>query len=544
MVPDALLTDEQRQYLAILKDPVAWAQQTLNWTPREYQVEPLRDKSLRIALRWGRRSGKSDVLAVRALYAAFTREDSDNLEELYTVLIICPQDEHVRELFNRIRDLIKFSDILQESIEQDRREPQEILFKNRAVIRGVTAGTKSSRKALGARGKRANLLIYDETDYLDDEDISNTLVITAEKPRVRVIAASTPTGRRSFFYKWCTDRSLGWKEYHIPTTRSPNWTPELERQLRSELPSLKYQQEILAEWGEQAEGVIPKRFIDSALARGVAASWHYYDECKVPPKQPANPRILGVDWDKYGAATNMIALEFRRDWGVYAPILRVEVPKHVFTLTHAVQKIIEYDQAFHFDYILVDRGYGEMQVETLHRYGLEHPETKLAERVIGVGFGDVIELPDPFTHKKTRQPLKPFMVNNLTLAFEQERFLLAPDDLTLKRALENYQVVSVSPDGYPRFTDEGDHLFSALALAYHGFILKFSDLLSVPVEFHVAVLQPIGGPPVAPVSRVIGSTPQMERPADGVLVMPLVKPGARYGRDLWGRGVPYSRITF
>ena len=540
-----MLTQEQRQYLRILQDPVAWAKHEFGWDARPYQEEPLRDKSRNIVLRWGRRAGKSDVLAIRAIYAAFTREDDEgDQNDRYTVLIIAPQEDHIRELFNRIRDLIYNSENVSASIEEDRREPQEIVFYNKSVIRGVTAGTKSSRKALGARGKRANLLIYDEADYLDDEDIANSLVIIAEKKNVRVIAASTPTGRRSFFWRWCTDKSLGWKEYHVPTTKSPNWTPELERQLRAELPALKFEQEVMANFGEQEEGVFPKRFIDSALARGIEARLTYYDEKNPPPKRKDCPRILGVDWDKYGAATNMIGLEFRREWGIYVPIVRVEVPKHIFTLSHAVQRIIELDRRFKFDYILVDRGYGEYQVEELHRYGMTHPETKLAERVIGISFGDSIEVPDPFTRKKRKQPLKPFMINNLSVAFEQERFALVPDDDQLRRQLEEYRVISTSSDGIPRFSEENDHLVSALALAYHGFILKFSDLLTVPVEFHVAPIRSFGSESVAPSSRDLVRQEPAQVLSTGIIV-PLGRQRRRsYGRDIFGSVSWPSRSIF
>lgn len=471
------LTPEELAYLKILLDPVLWAEKTLDWYARPYQADFLRDQSTRVVLRQGRRTGKTDGICVKCLYHAFTQPGGQPGRD-YRILIIAPQDEHVNELFNRLRELIRQSEDLSESVVLDKKHPNTIRLGNNSVIRGVTAGTKSGRKALAARGKGADMLIFDEMDYLDDDDVANSYAITMEHPNVIVIGASTPTGRRSYFYRWCMDKSLGFKEYHVPATMNPNWNEEMERDLRAQYSGVKYLQEVMAEFGEEEMGVIPKRFIDSARARGEQLGLRY--QSRQNPLQKRGPRILGVDWDKYGAATHMIGLEFdRTETHLYYPIVYHEVPKHRFTLTQGIQDIIELDKVFNFDYIIVDRGYGESQVEELHRYGLLHPETRLAEKVIGISYSDHVHVRDPFTRKKAKQPLKPFMVNQLAMAFEQERFALVPDDYNVTKHLEDFRVVSISSYGQPTYTSEDDHIFLTIAMAYYGFVMNYSDLMKL-----------------------------------------------------------------
>lgn len=471
------LSPEDLAYLQILMDPVLWAEKTLGWIARPYQAEFLRDPSKRIVLRQGRRTGKTDSICVKCLYCAFTQPGGRPGRD-YRILIIAPQDEHVNEIFSRLRELIRQSEDLSESVVMDKKHPNIIRFGNNSVIRGVTAGTKSGRKALAVRGKGADMLIFDEMDYLDDDDVANSYAITMEHPDVIVIGASTPTGRRSYFYRWCMDKSLGFKEYHVPATMNPNWNEEMERDLRAQYSGVKYLQEVMAEFGEEEMGVIAKRFIDSAVLRGQQLGLRYQN--RFNPLEKRGPRILGVDWDKYGASTHMIALEFDRvNTHLYYPIFYHEVPKHRFTLTQGIQDVLDLDAAFDFDYIIVDRGYGEAQVEELKKYGLLNPESRLAEKVIGISLSDHVFVRDPFTRKKIKQPLKPFMINQLALAFEQERFALVPDDYNVIKHLEDFRVVSVSSYGQPTYTSEDDHIFITIAMAYYGFVMNYSDLMNL-----------------------------------------------------------------
>ncbi|MBU9604431.1 hypothetical protein [Burkholderia multivorans] len=64
------------------------------------------------------------------------------------------------------------------------------------------------------------------------------------------IMAGTPKGidPENFFYEACTDKTLGWREFHAPTASNPMLDPEAVAKLKDEYPALVYQQEFLAEF--------------------------------------------------------------------------------------------------------------------------------------------------------------------------------------------------------------------------------------------------------------------------------------------------------
>ena len=190
-------------------------------------------------------------------------------------------------------------------------------------------------------------------------------------------------------------------------------------------------------------------------------------------------------WDKYSAATNMVCMEFDRfhqdHEGRVVPLFkmlfRLEVPRSEFTYVNAMNKIIELNEEYQFDWIGIDRGYGEVQLEMLHKYGMEHPETGLANKVIGYQFSQKIEVRDPYTRKKDQKHIKPFMVNNSVSLFEKGKIILDGSDKTMISQLEEYRVKSISSSGLPVYTDENEHAIDAMNLALLLFEQKYSSLL-------------------------------------------------------------------
>lgn len=417
----------------------------------------------------------TDSLCVKALYNAFTKPNRTE-DETFVVLIVTPYESQIQLIFNRIRELIGKSEELQASVKRDVLNPQEIEFWNKAVIRGFTAGSRSGSGASNIRGQRGDLIILDETDYLNSADINTIMAIPLEDPdRIQVIASSTPCGKREHFYRWCTKPKIGWNQYHYPSSVNPTWNKNTEEEFRETLSELAYIQEIDAEFGEELAGVYQKKYLDLAVQAGIELNIQYLTGD--PGRR--GPRILGVDWDKMGASTNMIAMEWIPEYAKFVPIHRIEIPRTEFTFDNAVKKIIEMEAIWGYDYIYVDRGAGEYQVETLRKYGMAHPETGMHKKVIGVNFSEKILVRDPHTKQKEKKHIKPWMVNNSVINFERLEIALNPNDKQLIRQLENYRVKSVSQDGRPVYSDEDDHILDAMNLALYGMISKFSDIIKV-----------------------------------------------------------------
>jgi hypothetical protein len=81
------------------------------------------------------------------------------------------------------------------------------------------------------------------------------------------VMAGTPKGidQDNFFYQACTDKSLGWQEFHAPTASNPMLDPEAVAKLIHEYPPLVYQQEFLADfvdWNGSAFFAEPSLLVD------------------------------------------------------------------------------------------------------------------------------------------------------------------------------------------------------------------------------------------------------------------------------------------
>jgi replicative DNA helicase len=274
------------------------------------------------------------------------------------------------------------------------------------------------------------------------------------------------------FWKLCTDKEMGWKEFYYPTMVNPEWSPRMEKELRGMFSEVAYQHEVLAEFGEETVGVFNKDFIDRAR--------HDYTYREATPYKAH--RIVGVDWDKYGDATQIVITEYNpsaNEQGVFQIINRIEIPKSQFTLDNGVRKIIELNETYDPDFIYVDRGYGEYQVETLHKYGLAHKETNLAEKVKGISFSEYLDVRDPFTKVVERKPVKPFMVNQTSLLLERDRIWLNDNDDMVWKQMENYQVIRKTVSGQPVFTSGWEHSLDAFMLSILGFVLNMPELTNI-----------------------------------------------------------------
>ena len=508
------LTPEELQLYSVLQNPVLWAQAELNWTARDYQIDPLNMMCTKplVVLRLGRRLGKTEKLAVAILWHSQTQINKGPNNQ-YDILIITPYETQIDLIFKRLHELIDISTTLKGTIKRDVYHCIE--FHNGTCIKGLTAGSKSGTGANNTRGQHADVLILDEVDYMGEDDITNIINIRNEAPeRIKIIATSTPSGRRGSYYKWCQDatysytpmttdvqeilngtpfkykgtkkRGNGWSHFHAPSTVNKELlkiNPETNRtyfeDIEDELTELRFQQEVMAEFGEEAVGVFQNRFIDKAKAKGVELNIRYRDkdDPTITPKR--GPRILGVDWDKYGAESTILGVEFDESRGLFVPIVRVSIPRTEFTLTNAVDKIIELNDEFKWDWIVLDRGYGETQVELLKLYGKKNPASGLARKIIPISFSDKIVVRDPITRTKIKKDIKPFMVNNAVVAFEKQQVALNPTDKLFIKQLEDYHVVSLGSEGRPKYTDVNEHIIDAFCLCIHGFTTKYSEMLKV-----------------------------------------------------------------
>ena len=256
---------ERKKFLEIAEDPVKWAQaflRTFNpqtkkiepWTARWYQVEMLRDKNVKKVYRCGRRIGKTETMVVEMLHMAFTHRN-------FRILMAAPFENQIRNMFTRLNELIKESPLLKAEIVRSTKNPYVIEFKNGSMILGFTAGDD----AASIRGQRADWIFIDEIDFMSEYCFEVIAAIAIERAEIGITVSSTPLGKRSHFYRMCTDPNMGYSQHYHPSTHNPNWGPAMEAELRAQLTEQGYVHEVLAEFGTQEAGVFPKDKLDKAI---------------------------------------------------------------------------------------------------------------------------------------------------------------------------------------------------------------------------------------------------------------------------------------
>lgn len=487
---DMGLTIEQQRQVHIASDRVLWAKHVLNVEPRVYQILVLRHPSLRKVMRWGRRLGKTWVMAVILLHYAYTTKDGH-------CLVMTPMKTQANLIYLEVKKMYTNSPIVGGSIIKSVTSPQyEIILTNGSTIRFFTTGLKTGGKADVARGQEAHIIILDEMDYMGTEDLTALYAMLmrtdADQPDKVLVAASTPSGRREKFYDWCVKDPM-YTEFWFPSYCNPFWTQADEDEQRAQNTEMGYRHEIEADWGEDAEGVYPRKYLDAAF---IEPPWKYVDR----PTSARSTFLMGVDWDKYGAGPNIVVLEYchedyeePRFQNKLRVCYRQEVPRSEFVLTETIDRIIDLNRQFNPEWIYVDRGAGEVQVELLHRHGMQYPSTGLRNKVVGVSFSESYELRDPASKQWVKKPIKPYMVENLRFLLERNLILfprsnskneIIDGDEQLYEQLIAYTVVRQTPSGVPVFEASGtqqDHAHDALILACLAYTHNYSALNKIQV---------------------------------------------------------------
>ena len=210
---------------------------------------------------------------------------------------------------------------------------------------------------------------------MGEGDFGTVSAIANERADIGITASSTPTGRRSTFWRMCNEPDMGYHEYHIQSQRSPLWTQTMEIRTRAELTQQEYEHEVLAEFGTEEVGVFDKDALDDARRQ----LFYTYEplnilqeralEGKAKPltfifkkgdRAPQNLiRTVGCDFDKYQAGSSIVILDYDMKAKKFWVMKRIEVPRSEYTLDNAVNKIIEVNEIYDPRWIFLDRGYGE-----------------------------------------------------------------------------------------------------------------------------------------------------------------------------------------
>lgn len=462
------LGEDEVEFANFLFNPTLWTRTELEWNARWYQDLMLKCSAFRKVSRMGRRVGKTEVISVKMLHYAYTHENVG-------VLVIAPYKNQVGLIFDKLDTLMSKSDSLKSSIKRNTKNPYRVEFYNGSKILGFTSGTRTGSKSAGIRGQDAHMILIDEADYLGESDFEVILAIQASRPDVQIWASSTPTGKRDMFWRFCNEEDLGYKEFHFPSSASPSWTLQTERLERAMYSEAGYMHEFEAEFGDIAEGVFLRKFVDESLQS--------YEYSKIR-KNADSIYTMGVDWNTAGNGTVIILTEWNKNFnggrGAFKVILKRIINQEEFTQVRACEEIIALSEKWDPSFIYVDQGYGSTQIEMLRKYGLEHPKTGMANKVKGIYFGDKMDIRDPVTKQVVKKHMKPFIVNLAARRMEDGQIIL-PESEDIKNGLvgqiRDYTVIRTTAFGQPVYSDDNDHSLVAWMLSILAATMEFSDII-------------------------------------------------------------------
>lgn len=393
---------------------------------------------------------------------------------------------------------IKETDDIKEAflIERALRKPIEIYFKNGSIIRMFTSGARSGGNADTIRGQEADLLILDELAYFGDNDLSAITPMlqdtSDEKTYEKILlACSTPAGRSDPFYQLVDpdNPKSRMKEYWFSVFANPLFNSLSEQAAREETKTrANFEREYIADWGDMSVGVFRPQILE------LSSRPYAYSKTKL---SDGDHVILGMDWDKYGAGVNLCIIEQLGVWagddvGKYKIIQRYELERGSVKdlLGAGVREAVILDNKYNFDFVYIDRGYGERQWEELVEV--------LGNKVVGVNYSSAVDELDPVLGTITKEPLKAFCVDNAVSIFERLNLIVNSNDEVLRGQMIAYSRLKTSMTGRPVFGSTNpvlypDHAVDALCYALLGFKQQFGDLIPrakfmVPVALNVKSL--------------------------------------------------------
>jgi len=468
-------SEDVRKLGEILSSPLLWAEAFLkdpasgeNFKANYLERRILSCNEKRIVIRAHRRGGKSYSMAVLALWAV-------SVHKYYDVLIACPDDDKVTELFEVINEFINSTPVLSDALQERTKFPHLIKFKNGSTIKGRTTGTGGNKEGRALRGKGANMVLVDEAAYMQDGDFKAlTPIILGDKYKsadgleVRAIIGSTPAEQKGRFFEWCSDTSGQWYQIHVPITENPDFTEEDIDERRSLSTDMEFTCEYLAEFLEAGFSAFRVKDIERAKV-----DYRYVE--RGSPRGSAH-RAMGVDWDKYQAGVNICIVELVPGQTKYRLIYREEVPRSDYTLTNAVKRVIALNESFDPEFIYVDRGYGEHAVEELKLYGKNNASSGLATKVVGFNFNENVVINDPVDGKPVKKQFKTVMINTLLKLLEDGLLEISVYDRIFDKQLKDYKIVGMGSN-IIRTTRRNEHIIDACGLACYALHSHYQDKL-------------------------------------------------------------------
>lgn len=507
--------EQAKKLMLATIDPVAWAELMFGfedkddkWKLRAYQKEQLRCTSKRIAIREGRRSGKTFMSALKLLYYAFNLKvskgrDLQGREVMLgpSIMIVTPYQAQLTNIFEEMERLTKRNYELKSEIVSGtgdnlyvKTPTFKMEFRNQATITGFVSGIGMRQDGSGGgtmRGFSADIVYLDEMDMIPKQVLDKVInPILATTPDTMLIATSTPIGEKSKFYEWCLERADFKEDFH-PSSVIPHWE-QIKEEIIRESTKESFMAEYMAEFVDSESGVFKKAWIQKAKG-----DYTYEDgvnnnilSSRLGINAPNNKIVsIGIDWNK-NAGTEFFVIGYFPMSQIWVALDAVNVPHEEFSAKRWINELIKLNYKWRPNYIYADEGYGHTIIEDLRyeAYKLRQKQNKtsideqtvlIPDRLTSFNFSSMIELKDPVSDDIIKKHGKNFLVENTQRIFQEGLFLFPFEDDKLTQQLGNYIILKrnaqTNKPVYGMLNDKiGDHRLDALMLALGALVLEES----------------------------------------------------------------------
>lgn len=231
-------------------DPVAFAQERLDFEPDPWQAAVMRSAARQVLLNCSRQSGKTTSTAVIALHRAFHVPGS-------LVLLISPSLRQSRELFMKASDFRRRLGRDAPRLVEDNKLSMAFEGGSRIVALPSSEATIRGFSAV-------DLVIEDEAARVSDETylaIRPMLAVSGG----RLVLMSTPFGKRGHFHDAWANGGEGWERTEITAGQCPRISDQFLDQERAALGEWRFWQEYFCEFIEGDDQV----FLHDAIARAI-----------------------------------------------------------------------------------------------------------------------------------------------------------------------------------------------------------------------------------------------------------------------------------
>jgi hypothetical protein len=223
----------------------------------KWQAELMRSTAPRILLLCARQTGKTTTTGFIALATAIHKPAS-------LVLILSPSQRQSAEMQ---RTIMSFHSKLQGAPALNSESVLKSEFSNGSRIIALP-GTEKTIRGYAA----ADLIIIDEASRVEDELLAATRPMLATS-KGRLIALTTPAGKRGWFFESWTTGGDDWHRVRVPASDCPRITPEFLAEELRELGAMRFSEEYGLEFRDNLEAVFPQTIIENAFSMEVQPLW-------------------------------------------------------------------------------------------------------------------------------------------------------------------------------------------------------------------------------------------------------------------------------